>query len=449
MQSEKKKRSLSSFQVICIGFLLMILTGSLLLTLPISSASDQWTSFGDALFTATSATCVTGLVVQNTATYWSLFGQLIILLLIQVGGMGVITMAMAFSLLMGQTIGLSKRTLMQESISAPRVGGIVKMTGFIIRGTLIIEGIGALLLLPVFLEKYSFLKALWYSIFHSISAFCNAGFDLLGETTEYVSLMDYYNNPFLIIPISLLIIVGGIGFLTWQDVRDHKWHFRKYCLQSKVILTTTAILILLPFLYFFFLEFQNPQWAYMSLPEKLLNAFFQAITPRTAGFNAIDMAQLSESGQLLTIVLMLTGGAPGSTAGGMKVTTLAVLFLISISVFKRKKDTTAFGRQLAEDRARYALTILMMYVVLFVTGAIIISHLENVPILLALFETGSAIATVGLSLGLTPGLSLVSQFILIILMFFGRVGGLTLIFSAVQSNPAGEGKLPQEKITLG
>ncbi|MDD6307558.1 MAG: potassium transporter TrkG [Clostridiales bacterium] len=446
---QRRKRRISSFQIIIVGFLCVILTGSILLMLPFSARNGEAASFLDALFTATSATCVTGLVVHDTVTYWSAFGQAVILLLIQIGGMGVVTIAVSLATISGRKIGLMQRNTMKEAIAAPSVGGIVRLTGFILKATILIELVGAFLMLPVFWKDFGIVKGIWYSLFHSISAFCNAGFDLMGSTGQFSSLTGYAGNGLINVVVIGLIIVGGIGFLTWDDIRCKGMHIKKYRLQSKIILVMAAILIILPFLFFFFLEFRRQVWKDMPLGEKLLSSLFQAVTPRTAGFNTIDLTMFSEAGQTVMIILMLIGGSPGSTAGGMKTTTVAVLFMTVFAVFKRKEDTECFGRRIDGGTIKYAATILLMYLTLFLTGGIIISCVEHLPIQTCLFETASAIGTVGLSLGITPGLGIISRLILIILMFFGRVGGLTLVFAAFSDKERNISKFPKEKITVG
>jgi len=443
------KRQLSSFQIIIGGFMLVILVGSVLLMLPFATQDGKGASFLEALFTATSATCVTGLVVQDTATYWSMFGQCVILLLIQIGGMGVVTMVVMMALIAGKRIGLRQRSTMQEAIAAPNLGGIVKLTGFIVKTTLAIEGMGALLLFLAFYKDFGFLKGLWFSLFHAISAFCNAGFDLMGESAKYSSLTGYSDNLVVNLVIMSLIVIGGIGFLTWEDIKNKGMHIKQYRMQSKVILMVTAILVAIPFLFFYILELSGPQWQDLSEGEKMLAALFQTITPRTAGFNTIDLTKMSEAGQTLTMLLMLTGGSPGSTAGGMKVTTFAVLVLTMLAVFRRDADASCFGRRIPEDTIRFAATILLMYFLLFMTGGMVISVCEGLPMLTCLFETASAIGTVGLTLGITPGLSTVSRCVLIVLMFFGRVGCLTLVFAASSGTKVNMAKLPKEKITVG
>lgn len=446
---KKRKKHLSTFQIISIGFLLLIFLGALLLMLPFSTRDGQGASFLEALFTATSAACVTGLIVQDTATYWSGFGQFIIILLIQIGGMGVVTLTIAITMISGRKIGLMQRTTMQESISAPYMGGIVRMTGFILKMVALVELLGALAMLLVFAKEFGMKRGLWYSLFHSISAFCNAGFDLMGVKEKFSSLTDYAANPVINLTIMALIVVGGIGFTTWSDIKTKKLHFRKYRMQSKVVLVVTAMLIIFPALFFYFHDFSMGKWDGISTEEKIWSALFMSVTPRTAGFNTIDLTALSEPGILITIILMLIGGSPGSTAGGLKTTTIAVIFLTVISVFRRKEDTNCFGRRIAEDTVKYAATILFMYLVLCLSGGIAISCLEGLPILTCMFESASAIGTVGLTLGITTGLGNVSRVILIILMYLGRVGGLTLVFAAVAGARANGSRLPQEKITVG
>lgn len=445
----KINRHLSSSQIIIMGFMLVILTGSILLMLPFSTKSGTGASFADALFTAASATCVTGLVVQDTAAYWSVFGQAVILILIQIGGMGVVTIAVAIAVISGRKIGLMQRSTMQEAIAAPSVGGIVRMTGFILKATILIELSGALLMMPVFWKNFRFLKGTWYALFHSISAFCNAGFDLMGSREEFSSLTAYSGNGLINAVVIGLIIIGGIGFLTWDDIRWNGIHLKRYRMQSKVILLTTVILIVLPFLFFFFGEFGKNTWDGMTVGERVWAALFQAVTPRTAGFNTVDLSLFSESGQVIIMILMLIGGSPGSTAGGMKTTTIAVLFINLVSVFRRKEDSECFGRRIAEETIKSAAVILLMYLSLFLFGGIAISCIEQLPILTCLFETASAIGTVGLTLGITSELGTASRLILISLMFLGRVGGLTLVFAAFSDKARYLSKLPKEKITVG
>lgn len=434
------RKRLTSFQIIIIGFLATILLGTLLLTLPIASANGQWTGIGDAMFTATSAVCVTGLVVQDTGTYWSGFGHAVILLLIQIGGMGVVTVALAIYKILGLNINFEARSTMQEAVAAPKVGGIVRLLGFILKITLFFEALGALLLAIPFCAEYGFFKGLWYAVFHSISAFCNAGFDLFGG---FASLTRYQSNILVNVTIMLLIVAGGLGFLCWSDVVTHRHRFSKYRLQSKIVIFTTVALLVLPAAFFFWHDFSG-----LELLPRTLSSVFQSTTARTAGFNTVNFYGMTEVGIAVMILLMLIGGSPGSTAGGMKTTTFAILLASQISVFRRKNHTELLGRRVGDDIVRTAAAILSMYLVLFLTAGFVISILDGIPLLHALFESGSAIGTVGLTVGITNSLGGVSRGILMALMFFGRVGGLTLIF-ATFANEGRVAMLPQEKVTVG
>ena len=440
----RRKRRLSSFQIITLGFAGVILLGALLLMLPISTTGENVTPFNETLFTATSAVCVTGLVVQDTGCYWSTFGQAVILTLIQIGGLGVVTVAASFALLSGRKISLMQRSTMQDAISAPKVGGIVRLTRFILRGTFLIELLGALAVLPVFCRDYGW-RGIWMAVFHSISAFCNAGFDILGtESNRYPSLTGYADSPVINITIMLLIVIGGIGFLTWDDIFENKWRFHRYRMQSKVILVTTGLLIFLPAVFFFFSDFSA-----LPAENRLLASFFQSVTPRTAGFNTVDLPAMSGASLGVMILLMLIGGSPGSTAGGMKTTTLAVLLSNAAATFRQRDSAQFFGRRVDGSAVKTAATILTMYLALFFGGGVFISVYEDLPLSSCLYEAASAVGTVGLTLGITPQLHIPSQMVLISLMYLGRVGGLTLVYAAVSTKKAGSAKLPQESITIG
>lgn len=439
-----KKKHLTSFQLIILGFAGVILLGTILLMLPVSTLENVSTPFHEAMFTATSAVCVTGLVVKDTGSYWSVFGQMVILVLIQIGGLGVVTMAVSVPLLSGKKISLMQRSTMQDAISAPKIGGIVRLTRFILKGTLLIEMAGAILLLPFFLSDYG-LKGSWMAVFHSVSAFCNAGFDILGTADHtFPSLMQYSGNVFINVVIMLLIIIGGIGFLTWDDIYMNKMKFKCYHMQSKIILITTICLILLPAIFFFVYDLKN-----LSVGERLLAATFQSVTTRTAGFNTINISEMSEASKAVMILLMLIGGSPGSTAGGMKTTTFTILLLNAIATFRSQENAGAFGRRLEYNVIKDAATIAMLYFTLFFVGGIAISIYEDFPLLDCLYEAASAVGTVGLTLGITPKLHVFSQVVLIILMYLGRVGGLTLIYAVFFGRNKKNAKLPLGKITVG
>lgn len=449
MKITLKRRRLSSSQIILLGFLGVIASGTILLMLPWARAGAGSAPFLDALFTATSATCVTGLITNDTATYWSVFGQTVILCLIQVGGLGVITVAIFITRLSGRKIGLMQRSTMQEAIAAPQMGGIVRMTGFILKMVVVIEALGAAALLPAMIPEFGIVRGIWYAVFHSISSFCNAGFDLMGVKEPYSSLTSYTGDVAVNVIVMVLIVVGGIGFLTWDDVKRNRFHLRRYRMQSKVVLTVTAVLIVLPAVFFYWKEFGMPGWEDMSVGERILASFFQSITTRTAGYNTVDLTQLTQSGQMIMILLMLIGGSPGSTAGGMKVTTFAVLFATAVAVFRRRPNAHIFGRRIPNDTAHYAATVLILYLSLFLAGGIFIGCAENMPIVPALFEAASAIATVGVTLGITPDLCAASKVVLIILMFLGRVGGMTIVYAALSTKHPYVSEFPQEKIMVG
>ena len=438
------KSRISTFQIILLGFAGVILAGGFLLMLPVSARSGQMTSPETAFFTATSAVCVTGLIIKDTATYWSPFGQAVILTLIQTGGLGVVTIALFIETLAGKKLSLKEKDLMEDSISAFQIGGITEMAHFIFRVALIIEAAGALLMLPVFIRDFG-VSGIWMSIFHAISAFCNAGFDLMGRHSgEFSSLTAYSGNALIVLTISLLIVFGGIGFLTWYDILKKKRDLKKYRMQSKVILAVTAALIAIPAVLYFIVEFRDA-----SLWKRICLSLFQAVTPRTAGFNTADLTKMSGAGIGLMIVLMVIGGSPGSTAGGMKTTTLAVLVSNALSVFRRKKDTQLFGKRVESSTVSSASALLLLYLFLTLSAGMLISTVEGLPLKQCLFETASAVGTVGLTLGITPSLGLFSHILLMLLMFFGRVGGLTLMYAAIFDVKAEVSRRPAEKINVG
>ncbi|MBQ7715565.1 MAG: Trk family potassium uptake protein [Clostridia bacterium] len=443
-KTARKKFSLSSFQLIILGFAALIVVGALLLMLPISSREGKMTPPGNALFTATSAACVTGLVVYDTASHWSAFGQSVILVLIQIGGLGVVTAAASISILAGRKLSLKQRSTMQESISAPKIGGIVKFTGFAVKVTFLTEFAGFLLLLPVFVKGFG-ARGIWMALFHSVSAFCNAGFDIMGtEAAQYQSLTSFAALPYLNAIIMLLIVVGGIGFLTWDDILKNRHHIKKYRMQSKVVLLTSGILIVLPAVFFFIAEYSS-----LPLGERITGSLFQSVTTRTAGFNTQNLSVMTGAGKALMICLMLVGGSPGSTAGGMKTTTLAVLLSNLVSVFRRREDTNFFGRRIDLTVVKNAAAIFAMYIALFTGGAAVISIADGLPIGQCLFETASAVGTVGLTLGITPALGGISKAVIVILMFLGRVGALTLVYAAASGPDKKLSRYPLENITVG
>ena len=443
MKNPKIKIKLTTFQIIIYAFALAVFIGSLLLCLPISSKNGSPVSYFDALFTSTSAVCVTGLVVKDTWNYWSAFGKTVILLLIQIGGLGIVTVTLLIFMLSGRKISLSQRLIMKDAISADRVGGILRLTSFIIKLTLAFEAVGSLIMYPIFSKEYGSVKGLGYAVFHSVSAFCNAGFDLMGSYGDFSSLCPYKDNMIINLTIMMLIVCGGLGFLTWKEISVNKCNWHRYSLQSRSVLFMTILLILVPAVFFFTVEFQS-----LPIRERLLSSFFQSITTRTAGFNTQSLVNLSDNGKMIMIILMLIGGAPGSTAGGMKITTIIVLVSSALSIFKDSDVTSLFRRTIKDEIIKKAAALFFMYSALFISSAMIISQVEKIPILTSLFETASAIGTVGLSLGITPTLSILSRAILIFLMFFGRVGGMTVVFAAITYKQT-RGKYPIEDISVG
>ena len=403
-----------------------VLIGTVLLLLPISSNSGEPTDFLTSLFTSTSSLCVTGLVVVDTATHWSLFGQIVILVLIQIGGLGVVVVVTIVSLFLGQKISFSQRTVIQEALALQHVGGTIKLIKFILRFVLYYELIGAFLLFFHFINDFDFLTSIWYSIFHSISAFCNAGFDLMGVKGPFSSFTSYESSILLNVTIMLLIIYGGIGFAVWEDMIKMKFDFRKYKLQSKLVIVTTFLLIIIPATYFYFFEYHMNSGA-----SRILPSLFQSVTTRTAGFNTTNFSDMSEVGKAISIILMIIGGSPGSTAGGMKTTTFAIVMISTMSVFKRYNEPHIFNRRIGIQIIKNAMTIFVMYINLFLLFGFIICKIDGLALTDTLFETASAIGTVGLSLGITTKLSTISRILIILLMFLGRVGGLTFIYSII------------------
>lgn len=417
--------------------------------LPIASKERVFTPILDSLFTAASATCVTGLVLFDTFTHWSLFGQLVILILIQIGGLGFVTLAIMIVTFTGKKIGFSQRVMLQESISAPKVGGIVRLTRFVISGALLFESLGMLVLALRLCPRFGLLKGLYLALFTSVSAFCNAGFDLMGILEPNSSLTTFNNDPIVLLTVATLIILGGLGFFVWDDLKTNKLKWKKYKLHTKIVIATSLFLIFTGSIMIFTIEYNEAAFKNMNIFEKALNSFFQSVTPRTAGFNSINVSLLHESTLLLTILLMLIGGSSGSTAGGVKTTTFAMLVLNGVTVAKRRSELKIFRRRLDDSILRSAVTIVSIYLILFIFSAMSLSIIDGFTMIESLFESASAIGTVGLSTGITPELSISSKLILIFLMYFGRVGCLTIIY-AINSNTGTElSKQPLEKITVG
>lgn len=421
-------------QIMVSGFAAIIVIGALLLTLPIASQSGESIGLLNALFTATSAVCVTGLVMVDTATYWSLFGQIVIITLIQIGGLGFMTVATMFSLMARKKIQLRERLLIQESLNQADLSGLVRLTRFVLIITITIEGIGALVLSTVFIPQFGLSKGIWYSVFHAISAFCNAGFDLMGSVSgPFTSLNSYVNNFTVSMTVCALIVLGGLGFPVVLDI-VRKRRFSKLNVHSKVVLFSTATLIFVGALFIFLIEFnQKTTMADLPLKGKVLSAIFQSVTARTAGFNTLDLATLRESSVFVMIILMFIGASPASTGGGIKTTTLAVLIITVRSFLSGKSDIEAFERRLAPSTIKKSLGIFVISISAVIFGTLIISITQpNFTLVQSAFEVTSALATVGSSLAGTPNLNALGKIIIIIFMFMGRVGSLTL-FMAILS----------------
>ena len=424
---KKRHKNLTEFRYIAVGFFLTILSGAIMLSLPFSSRDGQWTNFLDSLFTATSATCVTGLVVFDTFRHWSIIGQLVILVLIQIGGMGFISIGVAFSMLLHKKIGLRQRDLMQESVNALEIGGIVRLFSVIIRGTFLIEGIGAVLLAIRFIPDFGILRGIYFSVFHSISAFCNAGFDLMGINEEYSSFTKYAADPLVNITIMLLIIIGGIGFTIWNEVRTKKLKFSRYSLHAKIVISTTLILVFGGGLFMYIFEKNNT----------------------IAGMNTVDTAALTQESKLLTIVLMFIGGSPGSTAGGIKTTTMAVMIIYIVSYLRGSNGCNVFGRKISSEVIKKAGMVLIINLVLGLTAVIAILATSNMKMDDVLFEVYSAISTVGMTTGITRDLNTVGRIIIIIMMYCGRIGSMTFVLSFVHRPDKANIELPEEKVIIG
>ncbi|WP_243108071.1 TrkH family potassium uptake protein [Clostridium sp. JN-9] len=441
------KIKLQPVQILAIGFALVILTGAILLNLPIASQSGKSVPFIDCLFVSTSATCVTGLITVDTGTTWTYFGKTVIMCLIQIGGLGFMSFATLFALLIGKRITLRERLVMQESLNSFTLQGLVKMAKYVLIFTFSVEGAGALLLSTQFIPEFGILKGIYYSIFHAISAFCNAGFDLMGN---FKSLTSYYDNGVIILTIGGLIACGGLGFFVWQEIYNYKG-LKKLSLHSKLAITTTLILIFGGAILMFLFEYNNPgTMKDMSLKGKLLSSLFASITPRTAGFNSISTADMSPAGRFLTMILMFIGGSPGSTAGGIKTTTAALLVMTVISSIKGKDDTEVFRKRVSKEVVYRALVVSVVGLLLVITVTMILSVTEKgFSFEYLLYETTSAFGTVGLTLGLTPKLTSIGKILLAFTMYAGRVGPLTLLLAIANRRGKDMIKYPEEKILVG
>lgn len=441
----KKSIKLNGMQILAMGFLFVIFVGGIILSLPISSASGEATNFIDAFFTSTSAVCVTGLVTLDTGSYWSVFGQTIIMILIEVGGLGFMSFTTLAAIILGKKIRLRDRLVLQDAMNAFNIQGLVKMVQYILIFTVSTQILGALIFSTQFIPQFGLGQGIFFSIFHSISAFCNAGFDLFGN-----SLMNYNSNVVVILVASALIIVGGLGFAVWIELYNFR-NAKRLSLHSKMVILMTVVLIFGGAVLMFLFEIKNPETiANMNVGDKVLNSLFASITTRTAGFNSIATGEMTTAGKFLTIILMFIGGSPGSTAGGIKTTTIGVLIVTVICVIKGKEDIQAFNRRFSKDLIYKAFTLFFIGGALVVVATMILSYTElGVSFMSLIFETVSAFGTVGLSVGLTGDLSEIGKIIIMIMMYLGRVGPLTVVLALTRKKTNTGIKYPEGKILIG
>lgn len=442
-----RKNRLSEVRILALGFAVIILLGGVILSLPVSSRSGRYTSLVDSIFTATSAVCVTGLVTLDTGTYWNTFGQCVIMILIEIGGLGFMSITTFIAMLLGKKITLRDRLIMQEAMNTFDLQGLVKMLRYVLGLTFIVQMSGAVLLSIAFIPRFGLATGIFYSIFHSISAFCNAGFDLFGN---FSSLTGFSGNYFIMIVISILIVVGGLGFAVLLEILNYK-KIKKLSVHSKIVLCVTGWLIFGGALAIFLVEYRNSATlGSLNFGEKILNSLFSSITPRTAGFNSISTGDMTMSGKLITIILMFIGGSPGSTAGGLKTATLGVLVLTVVSVLRGRSDTEAFGRRFSKETVYKAFTVfsLGMAIVLIVTMILCIAEPDQQFINL-LYEASSAFGTAGLTTGVTQEIGTLSKFVLMFTMYCGRVGPITVFLAIIKSNKKSGIKYPEGKILIG
>ena len=445
-----KHPPMSAQGVIALGFAAIIALVTLLLMLPASSRAGTWTDPLTALFTATSAVCVTGLVVVDTATHWSVFGRCVLLAGIQIGGLGVMTVIALAAMMMNRRIGLRQRTLLVESVATLHIGGIVRLVRRALYGTLLLELAGALLLALRFVPLLGPGRGVFYAVFHAVSAFCNAGFDLMGTVSgPFSSLESFVSDPLVNLVAVSLILLGGLGFFVWDDLIENKFRFRRLQLHTRVVLVITPVIVLVPACLFYVFE-AGASMAGMDTGARVLASLFSAVTPRTAGFDTVPTAELSPAGSLLTVLLMLTGGNPGSTAGGAKTTTMLVLVLLAVSILRREEDIRLFGRRLPEDLMRRACSIVIIYVSLAMLSTLAICAAQpELALTDVITEVFSAINTVGMSTGVTRELGTFARLIIILLMYAGRLGSLTFALLIARHPSPSPLRCPQERILIG
>ncbi len=452
----KYKIKLTAWQYLSLGYFIVIFIGTALLCLPFATKNGESTTFINALFTSTSATCVTGLVPYDTNTHWTTFGQIVIMLLIQTGGLGFMTFVTLIFQAFGKNLGLRQRKILMLSAGEEKPSDLKRLFRRLLIGTFVFEGVGAMLLSVRFIGDFGVGKGIYYAIWHSVSAFCNAGFDLMGGVLgqgQFVSFTYYATDPLVSLTLAALIIVGGLGFCVWDDVLIAKGNAKKFCLHTKIVLAVTTILLILSTLLYLLFDYNNAYYADYTFGEKLLISFFNATTPRTAGFNTVDFSKLSDSSYLLTLILMFIGGSSASTAGGVKITTFFVIVMGMFAVFRNKSDIEIGRRRVSGALLRQSLAIFVSCLFIVTTATIAICAIEaanpQATLQAVLFETVSAMGTVGLSLSLTPTLSVTSKIILIILMYAGRVGILTIGLTFGEKKELAEVKKPIENILIG
>lgn len=433
-----------------LGFLLVILIGAVLLSTPFVTQSGESIGFVNAFFTATSAVCVTGLVVVDTGSYWNYFGKTVIMILFQIGGLGFMTMTALLTIAAGRKFTLQRRMVIQESMGAHHLSGVVRLSKYAAYMTFTFELIGAFLLSFRFIPMYGKVKGLYYALFHSVSAFCNAGFDILGSGD---SISRFAKDPLVSLTISFLIIVGGLGFMVIGELLHFK-SFQQWSLNAKIVIISTLALIIIPTLIIFALEYQNPYTIRdFSFGEKLMASFFAAVSPRTAGFNTLDINSMHSTSLVLTMLLMFIGGSPSSTAGGVKTTTVALFFITIVSILRGKRDTEAFGRRIPEENVKKSIAVIgIAFIFLIISISLLSVSEKGVSFFELVFETLSAYGTVGLSIGLSAKLSLAGKLILSLAMFMGRVGALTLLFAATSKLKSIKHQMlryPEEQISIG
>lgn len=453
MENIKKKKNLSPFKVLAIGFASVILIGGILLSLPISSVKGEFTNLLDTIFTATSAVCVTGLIVKDTGLYWSVFGQWVIIILIEIGGLGFMALSTIFALLLGKKISLKERLVMQEAYNTFSLQGVISHVRYMILFTLSVQGVAALVLMTQFIPMYGLGKGVYFGIWHAISAFNNAGFDLLGNFTS-VTVIN--TNKVVLITLATLINIGGLGYLVWRElisgIRSKK-KIKNFTLHSKVVLTMSVGLIVLGTLVFLIFEWNNPNTMQgMRFSDKIANSYFSGTTPRTAGFNSISNSDMSPAGKLITMLYMFIGGSPGSTAGGVKTTTLGIVIFTLISVIKGREDVEIYKRKLSQSTVYRAIAVFLLGIAIVVIGIMILSIAEvGASFEAIVYEVLSAFGTVGLTMGITPGLTAVSKVTLSIIMYMGRVGPITVMLALAgkQSKSKTNIKYPEGKLLIG